>query len=104
MHRSLEQAIRSAVLAAMAVLMVPWPAAGASAPCVTVTTEAIYRNYGYDHIVHLSSGCAGTVTCVVTTDVSPEPQRVTLEPKGHADVLTFRGSPARAFTAHADCH
>src|SRR5205814_9404745 len=79
-------------------------ASGVRPSCVTVTSDAFYRNYGYDHVVHVTNGCAGAVVCAVSTDVNPEPQRLSVPPKTTADVLTFRGSPARSFVPRVDCH
>ena len=79
-------------------------AAGVRPSCVTVTSDAFYRNYGYDHVVHVANGCAGAVACAVSTDVSPEPQQLTVPAKTTADVLTYRGSPARVFAPRVDCH
>jgi hypothetical protein len=71
--------------------------------CVDVWGEARYRNYGYDHIVHINNRCAALVTCDVSTDVNPGIQRVTIPPKQEIEVLTFRGSPSRDFVANAEC-
>jgi hypothetical protein len=80
------------------------PASAQAAPaCVAVTSQAVYRGLGYDHIVHLASHCSSSATCSVSTDVNPEPIVVTVAPKEEVDVLTFRGSPARVFDAHVTC-
>jgi hypothetical protein len=71
--------------------------------CVDVRTEARYRNYGYDHLVTIRNGCDQAVSCDVGTDVSPEPTRVSVAAHAEADVLTFRGSPAREFSARVEC-
>jgi hypothetical protein len=71
--------------------------------CVSFWPEVRYRNYGYDHIVHLDSRCELTVLCEVWSDVNPEPSDVTVPPRGHVEVLSFRGSPARQFTPKVTC-
>ena len=38
--------------------------------CVTVVNEARYRNYGYDHVVHLKNDCEEAITCSITTGPS----------------------------------
>ncbi len=71
--------------------------------CVDVSFYAVYRNMGYDHIVHLANHCDKASACSVTTNVNPDPIIVTVPAKEDLDVLTFRGSPARAFTPHVTC-
>jgi len=71
--------------------------------CVDVWGEARYRNYGYDHIVHVLNRCSRTVTCDVSTNVNPEAQRVSVFPDQDVEVLTFRGSPSREFVPQARC-
>jgi hypothetical protein len=63
--------------------------------CVSVRTS--------DHLVHISNGCPKVVACRVTTSVNPEPIDVDVPPGTTADVLTFRGSPARTFEASVSC-
>ncbi|MBK7586130.1 MAG: hypothetical protein IPI67_38845 [Myxococcales bacterium] len=82
--------------------------AGAKSPptpatCVQSWPEARYRNYGYDHIVHIRSRCTPAATCYVSTNVSAKPIRVRLEPQEHKEVLTFQGAPSRAFVPHVRC-
>jgi len=71
--------------------------------CVTVTTEARYAGLGYDHIVHLANACDVTQSCVVQTDVNPEPQAITVPPQSTVEVVTFIGSQANTFTAAVQC-
>ncbi len=70
--------------------------------CVHHTTEARYI-MGYNHLVHIDNTCERSVECLVSTDVSPETQRVHLEAKSMKTVVTFKGSPARTFRATVDC-
>jgi hypothetical protein len=71
--------------------------------CISVEAEARYRNFGYDHIVHLASRCDADVSCTVSTDVAPAPIVVLVRPGARVEVLTFRGSPQRTFTPHVLC-
>ena len=76
----------------------------ASAPaCVAVSTEARFVGHAYNHIVHIANGCSAAKSCAVATDVNPEPQLVSVPAGARAEVLTFRGSPARTFTAAVRC-
>ena len=65
--------------------------------------EARYRAPGYDHIVHIVSGCDFPLRCVVRTDVNPDPVPADVPPRGHVEVLTWRGSPAYVFTHTIVC-
>ncbi len=75
----------------------PWEA------CIQVVPMVRYRSYGYDHIVRIQSTCDTDRECWVVTDVNPKPI-FTVVPAGEAvEVLTFRGSPSRNFTATVEC-
>lgn len=80
------------------------PQAAQSSACVASGTEVIYRNYGYDHIVHLASSCDRPASCSITTDSNPSGVVMTVPAGEHVAVLMFRGSPARAFTANVSCN
>jgi hypothetical protein len=71
--------------------------------CLSVWTESRYRAFGYDHIVHIQNGCAYNVVCVVSTNVNPDPVDVEVEAGQHVEVLTYKASPWRTFTAKATC-
>ena len=71
--------------------------------CIASWPEARYRNYGYDHIVHIANGCPAQAICSVSTDVSPNPIQVTVASHEELEVLTARGSPAREFTPRVEC-
>jgi len=76
----------------------------AEAPaCVKHRAEARYRNLGYDHLVHVSNGCDQKVACRVSTNVNTEPVELGLNPGEAREVVTWRGSPAREFTARVVC-
>lgn len=74
-----------------------------SVACVSSWGESLYRNYGYDHIVHIQNRCQKTVLCRVTTNVNPDPVEGTVAPREERELLTFRGSPARDFVPKVDC-
>jgi hypothetical protein len=71
--------------------------------CVSYRLEAPYRNYGYDHIVVIRNGCSYAVSCSVTTNVNPKAVGAKVPASATRSVLTFRGSPARTFTASVSC-
>jgi len=71
--------------------------------CVEYNAEARYSGVGYDHLVHISNHCERTVACEVSTNVNPDKTRVTVASKAVETVLTWRGSPAREFTAAVSC-
>lgn len=71
--------------------------------CVEFHTEASFATVGYDHLVHLTNNCQKATTCSVTTNVNPEPSSVQLAPGESQTVVTWRGSPAREFTADVSC-
>jgi hypothetical protein len=75
----------------------------AAVACVESWPEVRMQAYGYNHIVHLRNTCSLAADCVVTTDVNPEPTRVTVDPKSETEVNTFLGSPARVFTPKVVC-
>ena len=71
--------------------------------CVQIRTEARYVAYGYDHIVEIANTCEKPVRCTVMTDVNPERTSVDVAAGQTRSVRTFRGSPAREFTATVLC-
>ena len=71
--------------------------------CISVSTEARYVPYGYNHVVILRSGCSKAATCTVATDVNPQPATAEIAPNASVEVLTFSGSPAQAFRARVTC-
>jgi hypothetical protein len=71
--------------------------------CVDVSTEAAFASVGYDHIVTLKSGCKKPMLCTVKTNVNPDAASVKLDPGESQSVVTWRGSPAREFTADVSC-
>jgi hypothetical protein len=74
-----------------------------NAKCVEVRPEARFSGYGYDHIVEIENNCDKVMSCVIKTDVNPEPTRISVAVKEKKSVVTFRGSPAREFRADVQC-
>jgi hypothetical protein len=72
--------------------------------CVDVRTDASFASVGYDHIVTLKSACKKAVVCSVRTNVNPEAAQLKLDPGEEKSVVTWRGSPAREFTADVSCN
>lgn len=72
------------------------------ATCVSYRAEARF-SIGYDHLVHVTNACEREVQCHVSTNVNPTGVDVRVAPQRTETVLTFRGSPARSFTAEVDC-
>ena len=80
------------------------PDAGSPMPvCIRVSSDSRYRNGGYDHIVAIDNRCERAASCEVTTNVNPDTIRVRVGARSAVEVLTFRGSPAYAFTARVRC-
>lgn len=71
--------------------------------CVQARAFARYGAYGYDHIVTIDNACDRAAACVVSTNVNPDSIDVRVEPGTRESVMTFRGSPARQFTANVRC-
>lgn len=72
-------------------------------PCIRFWPEVRYRNYAYDHIVHLGNACRVKASCAVSSDVNPEWIRVIVPAGEEIEVMTLRGSPAREFTPRVEC-
>lgn len=72
-------------------------------PCVKFWGQTRARVVGYDHVVVIDNTCARPAACVVSTDVAPEPLRVTVAARESTALTTFRGSPASVFTPRVAC-
>ena len=114
--RAVRVVVVSCVVAAAAVLAVSssTPAAaqqtkdagaGAAAlpACVSISTQARYVPYGYNHVVILKNGCSKIAKCTVATDVNPQPTSVEVASAATIEVLTFAASPAATFKAQVTC-
>jgi hypothetical protein len=71
--------------------------------CVQVVTESRYVPFGYSHVVVLRNGCARAASCIVSTDVNPEPLPAEVPAGGAAEVVTFLSAAASKFTARVSC-
>ncbi|MCH2110516.1 MAG: hypothetical protein MK135_14435 [Polyangiaceae bacterium] len=80
----------------------PRPKPKAAKECVDWKKEVRYST-GFDHIVRLTNNCSKSVICKISTNINPQVHRRSLEPKQKAQVMTYRGSPSRVFTAYVDC-
>jgi hypothetical protein len=78
--------------------------AQSAATCrVVVLAEARWSGYAFNHLVHVVNYCAEPIDCVVSTDVNPQEQTVTVDANTDMVVNTFFGSPARVFSPRATC-
>jgi hypothetical protein len=91
------------VLGLLAVALAPRAEAQSAASCIHVLAQARYGASGYNHIVHVANSCGVAFSCLVSTDVNPEPQTVVVGPNSQTEVNTFLGSPARVFTPKVAC-
>lgn len=95
--------------AAPAAELDPSPLAATAGPkasvpaCMAVSAESRYVPYGYNHVVLLRSGCSKAATCVVSTDVNPEPIKAEVAAGTTVEVLSFLASPSQTFTARVTC-
>jgi hypothetical protein len=71
--------------------------------CIRSWPEVRYRNYAYDHVVHIGNACRVSARCAVSSDVSPEWIQVIVPAGEEIEVVTMRGSPAREFTPRLEC-
>jgi hypothetical protein len=94
-------------LALTAMLALDPRAAKAEAPtpnsCIKFWGEVRYGALGYNHLVHVANACQAAAECIVSTDVNPDEQKVTVNGKSEEVVTTFMGSPARAFAPRVKC-
>jgi hypothetical protein len=99
--------MRRAVLALPIAAVVAASVALAGPPtakdCIESWPEARMQAYGYNHIVHVRDLCDVGADCVITTDVNPEPTKLSVAAKSEAEVNTWLGSPARVFTPKVAC-
>ena len=71
--------------------------------CIRSWPEVRYRNYAYDHVVHIGNECRVKASCAVSSDVNPEWIQVIVPAGEQVEVVTKRGSPAREFTPRIEC-
>jgi hypothetical protein len=95
---------RAALLAALALAAAAPSALAQKTPaCVKWWQQVVAAGFGYNHVVGIENGCDKPAACVVSTDVAPDPIRVTVAPKEKTELVTFRGSPASTFKAKVEC-
>ena len=97
-----------AALVTLAALAALAPAAGAqeqkgTPACVRWWGQTVATGAGYNHVVGIENGCSKPAACVVSTDVAPDPIRVTVAPKERTELTTFRGSPSSTFKPKVEC-
>jgi hypothetical protein len=100
--------MRALALVAIAVtgvaLLADGPARGqGAASCIKSWPEVRYGALAYNHIVHVANGCDPDAVCTVSTDVNPQAQEVVVAGHSEVAVMTFMGSPARAFKPNVKC-
>lgn len=71
--------------------------------CLRSWPEVRYRNFGYDHIVHIANECRARAFCAVSSDVTPAPVEVEVPAFGQLEVMTCRGCASREFTPRLSC-
>ena len=71
--------------------------------CVTHRPHVIYQAYGYTHFVALENTCEEAVTCQLRTSATNAELRVELNEGEQKEIVTRRGSPARAFSVTLRC-
>ncbi len=76
---------------------------GQTPECIAYHGEARYRGLGYNHVVVIESSCREAAHCLVSTDVDPQQHAVDVAGGATEEVVTRRGSPARAFTPSVTC-
>ncbi len=74
-----------------------------AAVCVKWSSTARPSGYGYNHVVEIQNTCEQPASCTVSTNVNTDAMHVDVAPKASTEVVTFRGSPSREFTAKVDC-
>lgn len=84
-------------------LLAPALSAEPGPACIKSRGEARARVIGYDHVVIIDNRCDRPATCVITTDVAPDPITATVDAKKTVELTTYRGSPASTFTPKVEC-
>jgi hypothetical protein len=72
-------------------------------PCITWRSQVVLALVGHNHVVVIENGCNKPATCVVSTDVAPDPIQATVPAKQKVELVTFRGSSSSTFKAKVDC-
>jgi len=93
----------SVPLAVLGVATVALAGGPSASDCILSWPEARMQAYGYVHVVHVKDVCDVGADCVVTTDVNPQPTKVSVGPRSETEVNTWLGSPARVFVPKVAC-
>ncbi|MGF1469280.1 MAG: hypothetical protein ACFCGT_24420 [Sandaracinaceae bacterium] len=102
-RRRIALLVAAPVVLACALALAQGTVTGERPPCVEAQAIVRATGFAYNHWVRVRNGCDERATCRVSTDVNPEETRLMVDPGETEEVLTFRGSPASAFTATVDC-
>ena len=89
-----------------AAIVLSWPSTAAprgTPPCIQFWPESRYRDYRYDHIVHVINNCQARASCSVSSNVNPAPVRAEVPAGGSVEVMTAHGSQASEFTPRVEC-
>jgi hypothetical protein len=90
--------------APLALLVLSAPAlADKNPPCIRSWAQVVRTAFGYNHVVGIQNGCDRPASCVVSTDVAPDPIQATVPAKEKVELTTFRGSPATTFKPKVEC-
>ena len=90
----------------VAAVVLGWPSTAApqdTPRCIQFWPESRYRDYRYDHIVHVINNCQSRASCAVSSDVTPTPVRAEVSPGESIEVLTARDSQLTEFTPRVEC-
>ncbi len=71
--------------------------------CVEVTHQARWGAGAYNHVVRIQNRCDRRARCRVATDVNPQETAIEVAAGATEELITFLGSPARAFTPRVSC-
>jgi hypothetical protein len=71
--------------------------------CIQSWAETRYRDYGYDHIVHIANTCQARAVCFVSSNLNPTPLKVDVPVAQQIEVLAARSSTPRDFTPQLAC-
>lgn len=112
MQRHAQHPLRYALLAFVAVLVcgsAPALAQDSGAAettnttCHSVSGEARYLAYGYNHVVTVTNTCDRPLRCLVWTNVDADKKELVVAPKSTGESVVRVGSPAQAFAAQGVC-
>ncbi|MEO6575889.1 MAG: hypothetical protein ABIP89_18700, partial [Polyangiaceae bacterium] len=71
--------------------------------CIRSWGAARFNGSGYTHRIYISNVCPAAASCIVSTDVNPQPERVVAPPMSDIDVTTFLDSPSSVFVGRVVC-